>query len=366
MAEVVGSQRKREVWLEYARISAIILVVCCHAVEAYYGSVVNGNERIDFLPWIVENTLFTIGRLGVPLFLAISGTLLLGREYDIFSFYKKSVLPLILTTEIWTIFNCFFACVIYKAPFSVVLLLRQILFLDDPSLSHMWYMPMIIGVYIFVPFLAKLFQEYKQIKYYLIPILLVGIGSVLVPTLNVFFNEEVMGEQRLALKISTSFGGGVYGLYLVLGYFIARKEILKKIKTFYLLLAVIISLMINTIGQYYIYSHHYYEWNDLLWYTSLPIFIMGLGIFEMFRRLKEPLKNRNFTAVLALAKGSFGIYLLHNPIKILCFRYLPMDHVNEMIKIIILFTMSAGLSIVILVPFLVKWKKAGKILFFIK
>ena len=100
MKRAAMTQKKREAWLDYARIFAILCVICCHAVENYYGAVVSGNERIDFVPWIVENTLFTIGRLGVPLFLAISGTLLLNREKDVFSFYKKSVLPLIVTTEI--------------------------------------------------------------------------------------------------------------------------------------------------------------------------------------------------------------------------------------------------------------------------
>lgn len=366
MIQTAAVQKKREAWIDYVRILAILLVVLCHSVEAYYWSVMQGEEQIRFLPWLVENTLFIIGRLGVPLFLAISGTLLLGREYDIFSFYKKSVLPLVVTTEIWTIFNFLFACIVYKKPFTLALLLRQILFLDAPSLSHMWYMPMIIGIYIFIPFVSKLLQEYSRIRYYLIPMLLVGISSVLIPTITVFLNEDVLGELRIGLRIDTDFGGGVYGLYLIMGYFIGRKKILKKVKTLYLLAIMTICLIGNTAGQFYIYSHHYYKWDDLLWYTSLPIFLIGLSLFELFRRSERILENNNFAVVSALARGSFGIYLLHNPIKILCFRYLPMDHVNEMIKIIILFIMSAGLSIVILVPFLVKWKKAGKILFFIK
>ena len=84
MKRAAMTQKKREAWLDYARIFAILCVICCHAVENYYGAVVSGNERIDFVPWIVENTLFTIGRLGVPLFLAISGTLLLNREKDVY------------------------------------------------------------------------------------------------------------------------------------------------------------------------------------------------------------------------------------------------------------------------------------------
>lgn len=366
MKRAAMTQKKREAWLDYARIFAILCVICCHAVENYYGAVVSGNERIDFVPWIVENTLFTIGRLGVPLFLAISGTLLLNREKDVFSFYKKSVLPLIATTEIWAILNYFFAVAVYRREFSFTGLLKQMLFLDDSPLSHMWYMPMIIGLYIFVPFLSKIFQQYGQIEYYIIPLLLVAFGSVIIPTLTVFLNEDVLGVHRIALKINTAFGGGVYGLYFVVGFFIGRKGLLKKIKATYLLLAMVFWLFINTIGQYYIYQHQFYTWDDLLWYTSAPIFVMGLVLFEIFRRLGKYLKNINYPVVTNLAKSTFGIYLLHNPVRLLCSSYLPMDGLNEMLKIIILFVASLGISIIILLPFMLKWKKAGKILFYIK
>ena len=78
------------------------------------------------------------------------------------------------------------------------------------------------------------------------------------------------------------------------------------------------------------------------------------------------LNNYNYSAVTNLAKSTFGIYLLHNPVRLLCSSYLPMDHLNEMVKIIILFAASLGISILILLPFILKWKKAGRILFYIK
>ena len=118
---------------------------------------------------------------------------------------KTSVLPLIATTEIWAILNYFFAVAVYRREFSFTGLLKQMLFLDDSPLSHMWYMPMIIGLYIFVPFLSKIFQQYGQIKYYIIPLLLVAFGSVIIPTLTVFLNEDVLGVHRIALKINTAF-----------------------------------------------------------------------------------------------------------------------------------------------------------------
>lgn len=56
---------------------------------------------------------FTIGRLGVPLFLFLSGFLLLQKqindEKDIFTFYKKNLISLVIANSIWVIiYNIFF------------------------------------------------------------------------------------------------------------------------------------------------------------------------------------------------------------------------------------------------------------------
>lgn len=367
MISPVKSQRKREVWLDYARVCAILCVILCHAVETYYRPALIGDKQIAFIPWLVETLLFTIGRLGVPLFLAISGTLLLSKEKDIFAFYKRSVLPLLLTTEIWIIFNYFFAGYVYNREYSVIYFLEQIFFMDSPSLSHTWYMPMIIGVYLFVPFLAKLLREYDSIKYYAIPLVLVGIGSILVPTLNMFINEDLLSDMnRLSFKVDLAFGGGVYGLYFVLGYFIGRKGLLKKIRTRWLIIVSLLLLAGNTAWQYYLYSHGYYDLDDLLWYTSVAVFAAGLSLFEIIRRLKKCLENWNFSGVALMAKCSFGIYLLHKPIMILCERWIVPDNINLMFKIIMLFCLSLLFSILILIPFVLKWRKAGRILFYIK
>lgn len=52
MSGAAVMQKKREAWLDYARIFAILCVVCCHAVENYYGLVVSGKERINLIPCI--------------------------------------------------------------------------------------------------------------------------------------------------------------------------------------------------------------------------------------------------------------------------------------------------------------------------
>lgn len=71
--------KSRKPWLDIIRATAILCVVLCHSVEAFYRPVLLGQLRLSFPFWNIENLLFTVGRIGVPLFLATTGALMLPR-----------------------------------------------------------------------------------------------------------------------------------------------------------------------------------------------------------------------------------------------------------------------------------------------
>lgn len=143
---------KRIVNLDIERVLAIMCVVLCHSVELIY--------NMDFKAWttlsskaqIYRTIMFTIGRLGVPIFLLLSGYLLLSRKYendeDIFKFYKKNLLSLLITTEIWTVIYNIFFCFYNKSSFNVTDFIKEAIFVKEVPIMNMWYMPMIIGIYI--------------------------------------------------------------------------------------------------------------------------------------------------------------------------------------------------------------------------
>ena len=228
--------RERKGWIDYARVCAVFCVVLCHATESFYGAVVRGEARIDTGLWMLENTLFTVGRLGVPLFLAITGALLLGRELEPGKFYRKSLFPLVGTTEIWIVLNYVFVCVFQDVEFSLADLVCEMLFLRTLELSHMWYMPMIIGLYLALPFLSMAVRGAKGPGAFRLPYLAGVAAFLVIPTVNVFLAEAVPGGTPLKLKLDFDLLGGVYVLYLLGGYFIAQ-GVLEKIKGKYLLLA---------------------------------------------------------------------------------------------------------------------------------
>ena len=90
-------------WIDLARTFAILSVITVHSIERAYTF---NLESMNSMPALVRTVcfiLFTVGRLGVPLFFFITGYLLLGRNYadeDCFRFWRKNLLALLLTTEI--------------------------------------------------------------------------------------------------------------------------------------------------------------------------------------------------------------------------------------------------------------------------
>lgn len=360
------NDKKRDCWLDLTRVCAIFLVLLCHATENYYRPVLLGDKRIQLLPWLVENLLFTLGRLGVPLFLAISGTLLLGKTMNAKKFYKKSLLPLVLTTEIWIFLNYLFVCIFRGVTFNILELVKQLLFLKESSLSHMWYMPMIIGIYIVLPFLSRVINEHTDLSEFS----LIYLGGIIVfvffPTINAVGKEALPIIPALSSQLDKSFWGGVYGLYLFSGYFIARKRCLEKIKTRKICCMMLMAFILNSSVQFYLYYQQYYKTTKMYWYTSVAIFVMGLLLFELFRRTfsEKNLNCRTFLEILS--KCSFGVYLVHKPCQVLMVKYLPLEGLNTLLKIAILCGGSFVISLLIVYLTWKSSKRAGRLLFFIK
>ena len=69
-------------WIDLLRALAILMVILCHATEGIYPLSISGMDDLSVQSKAAAFTSFTFGRLGVPIFLMISGYLLLDKDYD--------------------------------------------------------------------------------------------------------------------------------------------------------------------------------------------------------------------------------------------------------------------------------------------
>ncbi len=236
----------------------------------------------------------------------LTGYLLLDKnidnDEDVIEFYKKKLIPIVITTEIWIVIYTIFYSICNKETFSLEKLVRRVCFMEF-SPTNMWYMPMIIGMYIAIPFVNKVLTTFS-IKTLKIPmIFLIFVYSIL-PTLNIIFRIFDINELYNSL-IDVSFLGGIYGFYLINGYLI-NKKILKKVRTEILIIINFIAFCFACAIQVLSFEKGI-EYN--IWYNSIFIIICSIVLFELLTRIK--IKDKVKNTYIYISKISFGIFFVH-------------------------------------------------------
>lgn len=297
---------KRIQWADLLRVLAILAVLLCHATEeGIYVLSIDGMNNISFLSRLFAVTSFTLGRLGVPIFLILTGYFLLDRKYDdvtISKFWMNNWFHLLVCTVSWfCIYNLFLAGY-RKENISFFQVIKDLLFLHRVNLSHVWYLPMIIGMYLLIPFVAKSLQSIA-IKQLVFPVLFFSFYAFVCPTWQVISNA--LGVGKITVQLSFGFSGGVYGLYLLFGYLI-KKDILKNIRSWKIIAAGIVSILSGVALQCWSYSKGV-MYN--IWYDCLFLPVAAMAIFELISRIKY---LHTYSVIKWLAKYAFAVYLIHN------------------------------------------------------
>lgn len=353
----------RTIYMDLARIFAIISIVFCHAIETAYPMHLGYWYEANIFNKIYRTIGFTFGRLGVPIFLYLSGSLLLSKiiknDDDVFKFYKHNLFPLFIAVELWnTIYNIF-DMIINNVAFNFKEFVLNILFLKNSNMMHMWYMPMIIGIYITVPFLC-IIVKHVSIKALSLPLAIAFLIYFITPNFNIF--TQIYGFEQYWFILNSSFLGGIYGIYILLGYYMNFQE-WKKLKAWHLLLIAIVLFFITCGFQIWTYMHNF---GYTVWYDFSVLILCTLFLYMFFKRIN--LRNKFFIRiVIYISKISLGIYFLHRPIQILFIKYYEWIFLDicKLFASLVIFFVSFVLSI-IMVFLLCKINILKKYLFIIK
>ncbi len=185
-----------------------------------------------------------------------------------------------------------------------------------------------------------------DLKYLILPISITILVSMVLPTLTNVFNAyesvwdiEKLGSPGVYSKMNLFYSGGAYGVYLVCGY-LSKKQVFSKTNDKYLVLISVICFSAGTAFQWksYLLGHPYLIWYDF--FTLLPT---SVAIFEISSRIKLN-GGWLYNIVTGISKSSFGIYLMHNLVLIILFRYLPLN-----------FKLPINVCIYCLIAFFASW-----------
>jgi surface polysaccharide O-acyltransferase-like enzyme len=316
--------KTRVEWIDLVRAIAILTVLYIHATDGIY--IISSDSILNYTIYsrIFNFMSLFIGRIGVPFFLMITGYLLLDRSYDnerVRKFWTKNCKGLIIVTVIWAIIYAI--CLQFITVGSSQVNVNEA---GNLFFSHMWYMPMIIGMYLSMPFVASALEKFDTetiwqatITFTLLAFLLPFVTLVL----------DMNGIQNVNIQYCLGFSGGVYGIYIILGYLV-KKGKFKDISNMKLWIITLISFAICVLFQYYAFTKGY---DFFLWYEFPFILTGSFALFELCSRMKQV---RAFPFVSFLSKYSFAVFLVHNIFRIPLLPVVVQLPCSEPVKAIIL------------------------------
>lgn len=322
---------KREFWLDFIRSIAILAVILNHSVEFICN--LNTSEGFYDIPEKARTfsvALFLIGRIsGVPLFLFLSGYLLLNKQIiddtKLLAFYKHNLLGILITSEIWMLI--LYPLIRYlDAGYDIQDLIYAMLMWKQVPYMQFWYIPFIVGVYIGIPFLSLCVAMYSERIIKFIWILCFFI-FVVINTLRFFNGISIAYPVQMDTSL---FMGGIAFLYLTYGYYIGSKKLSES--TYYpvIVISIVFLYISSIILQLYYYSSNM---DAKIGYDILPTFVCSCLLFVLLRDLGKTIQyaiNENkgresklktrlelvfLGAVTEMSQLSFGAYFVHAPIQ---------------------------------------------------
>jgi surface polysaccharide O-acyltransferase-like enzyme len=252
--------------------------------------------------WLAADFYNGLTRFGVPVFVMITGALLLNREYEPLSFAKKRIGRIIVPFLFWSV-----VYIVYKyydqditftrdAWANTVLVLQL---LRDGSFYHLWYVYMLIGLYLMIPILSRFTRNAseKELLYFLV------LWFIAILIGRPYFTQ--FGSQ-IDLQYFTGYVG-----YLVLGHYLVSKQINLKNPRLWFWLLFLLTLALIVLGTY-LFSKHYQTISTLMYEPIGPaIVILSASVFMLARLTPFKLSPRLTRARDVISGSTFGIYLSH-------------------------------------------------------
>jgi len=330
--------QQRIVWVDVLRFIAIIMVIAIHCSDPFNVSP-EARSNPDFNYWgAIYGSLL---RACVPIFVMITGLLLLPVKMNIGEFYRKRLLRIAVPFLLWSVlYNLFpwitgvlglpstiisevFAYAPKDAAQTFKSALVQISLIPikfNVYTVPMWYIYMLIGLYLYMPFFSAWVEKSTpgQRKVFFV----IWLCTLFLPYAYSFYSKELFG-----LSAWNSFGTFYYFAgfngYLLLGYILTHR-----FKVWSFRKTLLVSIPLFGIGYGITFSG--FKWMvanpnsseeqiELFFlYCSPQVLMMTLAIFLFVRTFK--VKSSKWREVFSnITKCGFGIYLIHY--FVVCFGY---------------------------------------------
>jgi surface polysaccharide O-acyltransferase-like enzyme len=332
-------RNSRDVSVDIIRILAAFLVVFSHATDRF---VIYPALRHS-LAWNIIYYLNTLSRIAVPLFIMLSGYLLLRKEKikNTVDFYKRRLSRILSPFIFWAIIYAGFDISWDKTRLTLNYVLQRLW--DGGGLWHLYFLVVILELYLIAPILMSvtgmMSKKNKTILFLLLIIFSIFCSllkiynidfkqysfTIFIPYIGIFYAgaylrdinvKKILVPILLAIYflfgfITNKAGGGILGTFIVLNYsptilpmticlFLTLKDIIRFSGNRLLFSKIIVFMSSATFGIFLIhpiildnvfYFLHLYPWQihaPLVFYASLPAiltFLISFFIISIIRNI---------------------------------------------------------------------------------
>lgn len=284
------SKQKRMLWADVMRVVAIYFVIAVHT-SSLPTNLLDIKNSFFFL------TSFTVVKVCVPLFIMLSGALLLGKQEPISSFLSKRVVKVLIPWLLWTLIYMMWNYTVHS--YHPANLSQWKYFFELTFFSQLWFLPLIFSLYLVTPILRLFIPSMsKNQKLYLMVLWFLFV--IIIP----FFHTGTTfprAEESGLVPVTFYYSG-----YYVLGYFLSTMKLPKNIlrrSTGLLLIGIAITFIeLGLAKGPYLFD-----------YFAPGIAVTSIGVFLMIISVcKKYAKNNSLTRLVSsIGSASLGIYILH-------------------------------------------------------
>ncbi|MGN1147014.1 MAG: acyltransferase [Lachnospiraceae bacterium] len=295
-------KQDRQLNIDLLRILACFSVLMLHSASQFWYTLSVESNR-----WLVCNAYDAAFRFGVPIFVMISGRFFLTRpgETDIKRLYRSNILRLLTAYVIWSVIYGLWDCrawmgaegTNWKDYVTEILLGRY----------HLWYLPMMIGIYILLPVLKSWVDHCskRNLQYFLVLFLVAQIGLSSLKILPVPGAVlQVLNQFDITLVCS-------YVGYFILCYYLYRYP-LGKAGQFRLYVCGVLGLICAVIFSSFASVRQGTPSASAFDSFSVFTFAVTLSLYVFFQEVVGKRQwKRGEKAIREISADTFGIYLMH-------------------------------------------------------
>ena len=323
---------KKEVnYLYNIRVFAIMCVIMLHCMIPYASNPDYYGSKSYFFNLIANS----ISRTGVPLFLMISGALILNDELtnDIKSFYKKRLSKLLIPLLSWNIIYFLFYVKLGKNELDFMSFINEVL--NNGTAYHLWYVYNLLSIYLLAPFLKKI-ADNSNIKQLVLLIVLMGFCTTIRPALN-----NMVSPVYIYLFEPICNG---YFLFFIAGYVLDKMQLSKKAMWSFFVIGAV-GIGISLLGNHVSSSVNFIDFKHNGGYDISSLFL-SVSVFILFR---SKISHSN-SFIKSISRSSYGMYFIHVAIIDIVFEYFMINAspvISEIYLFVISLVVSYGLSLLI-------------------